>query len=447
MSSEEAGPSLAGEDSSRKAVTGLGDRLGQGLCLYGRRVRLFRPNARVYLLFTILTGAGFGIYRLLFNFYVLSLGHDEALLGNLLTTTSLVALLSALPAGYLSDRLGRKPALLLATTVNAGGVLGMVLWPHVVGFYAMNALIGLGQSLSGVTFGPFLMENSGDEERTYLFSFTAGAQMTAAFVGNWLGGYLPAWLGRAAGAAATSSTAYAWSLLFVVGIVALGLIPLLLIRARPPGGPHREEGVSPFRYARRRPHLLGRLIAPMLVTSLGAGLLMPFMNVFFRHTHHSSDGDIGTLFAVGSLAMAVGLLLAPPLADRFGKIQVVVVSQALSVPFLIALGFAPWFWLSALAYLIRLALMNMSNPVYQAFVMEHVERDARATVASLVSMSWNFGWAFSPTVSGWLQVEFGFGPVFLATTASYVMAILLYWRFFWAAAPPAGADPAAARIR
>lgn len=145
--------------------------------------------------------------------------------------------------------------------------------------------------------------------------------------------------------------------------------------------------------------------------------------------------------------MAVGLLLAPPLADRFGKIQVVVISQALSLPFLLALGFAPWFWLSALAYLIRLALMNMSNPVYQAFVMEHVAREARATVASLVSMSWNFGWTFSPTVSGWLQVEFGFGPVFLGTAASYLLAIFLYWRFFWASSLPARVGPAAARFQ
>jgi len=37
--------------------------------------------------------------------------------------------------------------------------------------------------------------------------------------------------------------------------------------------------------------------------------------------------------------------------------------------------------------LLRLALMNMSSPVYQTFVMERVDASARATVASLVSMS------------------------------------------------------------
>jgi len=74
--------------------------------------------------------------------------------------------------------------------------------------------------------------------------------------------------------------------------------------------------------------------------------------------------------------------------------------------------------------------MNMSNPVYQNFVMERVDAGARAAVASLVSVSWNFGWAFSPTLSGWLQVNYGFDPVFLLTVTSYVAAITLMWVFF-----------------
>ncbi len=129
--------------------------------------------------------------------------------------------------------------------------------------------------------------------------------------------------------------------------------------------------------------------------------------------------------------MGIGLLIAPPLADRMGKIQLVVVTQALSIPFLIMLGFAPWFWMSTAAYLVRVALMNMSGPVYQTFVMEQVEPSARATVASLVSMSWNFGWAFSPTISGALQVRYGFGPPFIVTIVLYTISTALYWAFFW----------------
>ena len=49
---------------------------------YSSRVRAFKPNARLYLSSVIITGAAMGVYRLLFNFYALSLGYDEALLAN-----------------------------------------------------------------------------------------------------------------------------------------------------------------------------------------------------------------------------------------------------------------------------------------------------------------------------------------------------------------------------
>jgi MFS family permease len=212
------------------------------------------------------------------------------------------------------------------------------------------------------------------------------------------------------------------------------LVPLVFIRM-----PHldrsRRSVFAPISFAAKQPALLTKLVLPLLVTSIGAGLIMPFMNVFFRVVHNQPDPVIGSLFAWGSLAMGLGLLVAPPLADRMGKIQLVVVTQALSIPFLILLGFAPVFWVSALSYYVRLALMNMSSPVYQTFVMERVEPEARATVASLVSMAWNFGWAFSPTISGYLQVRYGFGPPFLGTIILYVISIVLYWAFFWRSQP------------
>ena len=169
----------------------------------------------------------------------------------------------------------------------------------------------------------------------------------------------------------------------------------------------------------------------MLITSLGAGLVMPFMNVFFRTVHHQPDQTIGTIFAWGSLAMGLGLLIAPVLAERFGKIQMVVITQGLSVPFLILLGFSPLFWMSAAAYYVRLTLMNMSSPIYETFVMEKVEPSARAMVAALVSMAWSFGWTFSPSISGALQVRYGFSLPFIGTISMYIIAIVLYWVFFW----------------
>ena len=304
----------------------------------------------------------------------------------------------------------------------------------------MSVVLGLGQSLNGVAMGPFLMENSGEKERTYLFSFASGLQMASGFIGNWIGGYLPTWMAGLQGGAPTSPLAYGWSLAVIAFAACGGILPLLFLR---PSQLTREQRsmFAPISFFTKNTKLLGRLILPMLVVSLGAGLIMPFMNVFYRQVYHQPDPVIGSMFAWGSLAMGIGLLLAPPLADRFGKIQVVVVTQALSIPFLFMMGFSPVYFFSAAAYYVRLTLMNMSGPVYQTFVMEKVDPSARATVASLVSMANNVGWAFSPQISGWIQINYGFKPAFAATIVLYMAAIYLYWRFFWYKKPSCGPVP------
>ena len=408
--------------------------LGRALSEYAARVRAFKPNARLYLLNVVITGAAMGVFRLLFNFYVLSLGFDEAMLGSLITTSNLTALLAALPMGYLADVLGRKKSLVLSGLLLSLSIMAMVFWQTEGMFYAMNVLSGAAQSLAAVTMAPFLMENSGEEERTYLFSFSSGLQMAMASVGNWIGGYLPSWISQAQSVDPTSSQAYGGALLMIGITATVGLLPLAFMRGDRLERSERSV-FAPLSYAAKEPVLLSKLVLPMLITSVGAGLIMPFMNVFFRQVHHQPDPVIGSLFAWGSLAMGIGLLMAPPIAERMGKIQFVVITQGLSIPFLILLGFSPLFWVSAGAYYVRLALMNMSGPVYQTFVMEHVEPSARATVASLVTMASNFGWAFSPTISGWLQVHYGFGPPFMGTITLYTVSVLLYWAFFWRRSP------------
>lgn len=405
------------------------------LTTYGARIQAFRPNARRYLVYLIFFGIGMGVFQLLYNFYVLSLGYDESLLGNLITVNNSTALLAAIPMGYLADRLGRKGAIMTSTVAYAVGVLVMVLFPGTIIFFAMNVVLGLAQSLSTVTQSPFLMENSGPEERTYLFSLSFGLRMTAIFVGNWVGGYLPSWLGLWQNVDGTSRLAYGLALGAIALIMLLGLLPLSRMERQHFSKDEERSLFLPLSYFRQHFSTFSKLVLPILVTSFGAGLFMPFMNVFFRQVHGQSDQAIGTLFAWGSLAMAVGFLFAPVIAEKYGKIQLVVFTQLLSIPFLMMLGFSPWIGVAALAYYARLALMNMSNPVYQTFVMEHVQPEARATAASLVSMAWSSGRAFSPTISGYLQVQYGFNPVFSLVIVLYSVSVYLYWKYFLAQKP------------
>lgn len=401
------------------------------LSTYLSRVRAFTSNARLFLLSLLFFGVAMGISQLLFNFYVLSLGYNEATLGNLVTARSLTSLIAALPMGYLTDRIGGRNAFLIGYLGYGISMALMLIFPSVPMFIAMNVLQGVAQALSGVATGPFLMENSGPKERTYLFSLSSGLRMTATSIGEWLGGYLPGWAAGMIAVSAVSSKAYGWSLWVMAFLSLASAIPVILMKSNLRSTSQRSA-FAPVSFVRKNPGLLSKLILPSLVISIGAGMIMPFMNVFFRNVHSQSDTAIGVIFAWGSLAMGIGLVVAPALAERFGKIQVVTATQALSIPFLALLGFAPWFEVSVIAYYIRLTLMNMSGPIFSTFTMEKVDPESRGMIASLSSMAGNFGWAFSPTISGLLQVSSGFKWPFAITMVTYVIAIGMYYAWFLA---------------
>jgi MFS family permease len=165
--------------------------------------------------------------------------------------------------------------------------------------------------------------------------------------------------------------------------------------------------------------------------------------VFFKYRFSMSDSLLGVLFSISSLLIGVGSLLAPRLSILLsGKIRAVVATQSSSFVFLLMLGFAPLMWMSSLGYLVRTALMNMSAPLYSAFCMERTPEQHQGLVNSVLNLSWNVGWAVGPFVSGIVQEQYGFGPLFVATTLLYAMATTLIWIFFGRAEPAGMTQPA-----
>ena len=89
-----------------RTQSAVGDGKDSFISTYIDRVRSFSPNARLYLTGAVIYGTVMGVFQLLFNFYMLSLGYDEVVIGNLVTIRSATSLVAALPMGYLTDRIG-----------------------------------------------------------------------------------------------------------------------------------------------------------------------------------------------------------------------------------------------------------------------------------------------------------------------------------------------------
>ena len=76
------------------------------------------------------------------------------------------------------------------------------------------------------------------------------------------------------------------------------------------------------------------------------------------------------------------------------------------------------------------ALIDLDVCRANAFCMEHTPEHQQGFVNSILSLSWNIGWAVGPYISGIVQERYGFGPLFITTAILYLLAIGASWNFF-----------------
>jgi MFS family permease len=171
------------------------------------------------------------------------------------------------------------------------------------------------------------------------------------------------------------------------------------------------------------------LISPALI-SIGAALLIPYLNLFFKQRFAITDAKLGLIFAGLGLATALAALSGPALSARLGKIRTIVLTQALALPFLALMGATPLLGVAVGAAMARSALFNMGTPLYDAFAMERTDEAARPAVIGVINGAYSFGYLFAPLASTQIQATYGFMPIFVITLSCYSLAVLAkYWLF------------------
>jgi MFS family permease len=395
--------------------------------------RSLNKPARLFLLAIFLDGLLFAGWNLFFNLYILSAGYSRDFLGMLNAAPSVSALILAVPMGLLSDRIGRKRAMMLGFLLSNFGIIAMILARSEWAMLVLALCWGAAGQLYVISQAPFMMKASDDKTRDILFSFSFGMFPLASTLGNIIAGYLPKTFTQLFGLT-TSASAYRAVILFSIIASFLVLVPIAFIREQKkvtaetkPDEPPKRTSIWRVLF---RPLTL-KLAIPNLVIGLGAATLVPYFNVYFSEHYHMSDAALGILFSVGSLATGIACIVGPRLVGNLGgKVRTVVIGQGISLVFLLAIGFSPWPWLAVIGFLVRGALMNMVAPLFDAFALEQSHETEHGAVNSVRNLAWNVGWAVGPYLSGLVQQRYGFSPLFVSTAVLYAIGISLTWIFF-----------------
>jgi predicted MFS family arabinose efflux permease len=355
--------------------------------------------------------------------------------------------MAAIPAAFLFH--GMRARLILV----GAGALAAFLYAVQVTVTAPETLLliafltGMAATVYRLSIAPVVMREVKPAARPFLFSASFTVLFLSAIIGSVLGGWLPHLFHMVTD---LDRLALRWSLYVAAGLILSSALPFNAMKETPREALDREDAEARraavphrrfsdrFGWTLRQVRDLAevdwvlnlKLTLPAMLIGLGAGLIIPFMNLYFRDRFGLSEGEIGLLFAVMQGFMVIGNLFGPAVSRRLGLVRGVVATQLLSVPFMVLLGVSSFFPVVAVAFFLRSGLMNMNQPLTSHFAMEVVSKRDHAVTNSLLSLSWFVAWSVSADIGGALIERNGYTPPLLIAAALYVAASALYWFFF-----------------
>ncbi|AYK13910.1 MAG: MFS transporter [Methanosarcina flavescens] len=396
---------------------------------YRAKLNGFSRNACLFLVYVFLISLSLGIYEVIFNLYILRLGYREDFLGFMLSLVSVSTGLFAIPAAMFCDRAGRKNTLLLSCLLLlfSFSILYTTTSKFLLAFFSV--VYGVSSSLKIVTAPTFMVENSTGYERMHLFSMYYLLYTVGVMIGNFAGGNLPQIFISFLDINPIGPVAYQLSLYASLAAVLISLLPLIFINNKRNNLVERSAAFSTL-FSTLRSVTIQKLILVNGLIGMGWGLALPYFNVYFDIVLGASSKQIGIIFSLSQLVMMFTLLFVPILTEGLGKVKVVALVQLASIPFLLLFISTSILAIAAFGFVMRSAIMNMSNPVLSSFNMEIVSEDQRATVNSLIWMSC-YTFVGLSTYAGGLMMAHGFYTLpFLLTCILYIVATVLYYIFF-----------------
>ena len=415
-----------------------------------RTIGQFHRDARLFLVTTLVGGAALSLYWIDFNLYLASLGFSTATIGLVATVASTAGAITAFPASAASDRFGRRAVIAGGAVVGIASLIGLIASESIGFILVFAALWAIGQQAFQVVQAPFLTEHSDPSHRNELFAIQFAIMNVTNIVAAALGGIGATAVAAALGLDPAGPGTYRvilvlMTLLLLAALATVGLLsddrPRAVFARRLrsvgepaafPADPRRPR--ARFGIVVRDRARFVRLVLPGFLIAMGAGQVIPFMNIFIQRKFGLDLASLNAVFALTSLGTIAAILAQPRLARRFGQITSVVIVQVASLPFLVVLGFSPVLWTVIVAMAVRNSLMNAGNPIFSAFAMEQVSPTERATLSAAMSVLWQVGWVVGGTWYAVLQATLGFEGGytvnFVTIITLYSIATSLYWIWF-----------------
>ncbi|RYE10231.1 MAG: MFS transporter [Hyphomicrobiales bacterium] len=345
--------------------------------------------------------------------------------------------------GTLSDRIGARPVLLVATALLGGGLLLASQARELIVFqFAYGGLVG---ASGGAFFAPIIATTLGwfDKNRSLAVSLVSVGGGIAPLTMSPLAAYLIGEIGWRG--------AMFWIALGALLIVAPAC--LLVRRAPTVAEPAPAPAAVAAQPASQRASGFAVLRTPQFIVLAATFFLCcaahsgPIFHTVSYAMICGAPLAVATgIYAVEGVAGLFGRIFFGVLADRVGVRRIIVAGLALQ-----AIGIYLYIYVSQVPHFYMLAVVlglvyGGVMPLYSVLAREYFNQKVMGTVLGAATMTSSIGMAFGPVIGGWLYDTYGtYHWLYIASAAVGLAAAAMALAFPPAArqddAPPA-AQPA-----
>ncbi len=161
------------------------------------------------------------------------------------------------------------------------------------------------------------------------------------------------------------------------------------------------------------------MFASSLLCALGSGMTIKFFPLFFKDTIEMAPASVQLIYVLVPITMVLCTQILQKIGSVIGRVQTMLAVRAVGVSLLMGMSILikselnEWFYCVPI-YIIRTAIMNATYPLEESIVMDFVPASTRARWKSLDSIS-TFGWCGSAALGGVLADKFSYAFTFQIT--------------------------------
>ena len=353
--------------------------------------------------------------------YAESLKLNPEQIGLVVAASTLTGVFFKMPAGALSDIVGRRIMMISGVCFFAFTPFFYFLAKDAQSLFIIRVIHGFATAIFAPVVSAVISDLASTKNRGQLLATYSSANMVGRTLGPLIGGWLLFWGGFKLPFLASG----------VAGVLAL-LLAITWTREKEAGGWKLEAGRKQFVNGLKEVFSNKAILLVSLVECvqyLATGAVECFLPIYSKNIVHLLEWQIGILFGVQVIVTMISKPFLGILSDRFGRVAQIVFGLVFGgITYSLLPNFNSFYWILFLIAIYGLAISVVTSAT-SAFVTDLAKKENYGSAHGVFGTIMDIGHASGPILGGVLVANLNYTLLFNIFGVFLIVFGFLFWFF------------------